>query len=107
MPNSEEFVDAVPTPLGFVVTIDGERWKLITSIKHPVMVGREREIADTLMRPDKIRQSRVDPTVLLFYRKALDGRWYCAVVKRLDERAFLITAYPTDAIKEGIQVWPK
>jgi len=107
MPNPEEIVDAVPTPLGFVVTIDGERWKLITSVKHPVMVGRKSEIADTLRRPDKIRQSQTDPTVLLFYKQAFEGRWYCAVVKKLDARAFLITAYPTDAIKEGIQVWPK
>ncbi len=25
----------------------------------------------------------------------------------VDDRGFLITAYPTDAIKEGTPIWPK
>ncbi len=33
------------------------------------------------------------------------GRWICAVVKRLNGEAFLITTYPTDAIKEGEPIW--
>jgi hypothetical protein len=35
------------------------------------------------------------------------GRWACAVARRNDNGGFLITAYPTDAIKEGVRVWPK
>ena len=35
------------------------------------------------------------------------GRWICAVAKRLDGEGFLITTYPTEAIKEGEQVWSK
>lgn len=34
-------------------------------------------------------------------------RWICAVVKRLDGDGFLITTFPTDAIKEGEQIWNK
>jgi len=48
------------TPLGFTVRVTLERRNLITTLKHPIMVGRE------------------------------------AVVKD-----------PTDAIKEGTQIWPK
>jgi hypothetical protein len=29
-----------------------------------------------------------------------------AVSRRTDSEGFLITAYPTDAIKEGEQIWP-
>ena len=45
--------------------------------------------------------------VLLFYKAEATKRWTCAVVKRVAEGAFLITAYPTDAIKEGVRIWPK
>ena len=45
------------------------------------------------------------PAVFLFYRAELPGRWICAVTKRLNAEGFLITTYPTDAIKEGERVW--
>jgi hypothetical protein len=45
--------------------------------------------------------------VLLFYQGTGENRWVCAVAKRETDQGFLITAYPTDAIKEGTQVWPK
>ena len=54
-----------------------------------------------------IRQSRVEPQVLLFYKAEATKRWTCAVAKRLADSGFLITAYPTDAIKEGVRIWPK
>jgi hypothetical protein len=60
-----------------------------------------------LENPKQIRQSRSDSEVLLFYRAERSSRWVCAVAKRAANQGFLITAYPTDAIKEGTQVWPK
>ena len=54
-----------------------------------------------------MRQSRIDPQVLLFHKAEGTKRWACAVAKRATEGAFLITAYPTDAIKEGVRIWPK
>jgi hypothetical protein len=44
---------------------------------------------------------------VLFYKAEATKRWTSAVVKRLASSGFLITAYPTDAIKEGVRVWPK
>jgi hypothetical protein len=55
--------------------------------------------------PDQIRRSRRDPRVHLFYRQADFGRWTCVVAKRLNDEGFLITAYPTDKIKEGDMIW--
>ncbi len=57
--------------------------------------------------PDEVRQSKSDDTVFLFYKTEGQKRWVCAVTKRRGVDGFLITAYPTDAIKEGTRVWPK
>lgn len=82
-------------------------WKLIATIKHPVMEGREAEVQSTLSSPDAIRRSRANPAVYLFYRLEHPGRWTCAVAKQLNHDGFLITAYLTDAIKEGEQLWTR
>jgi hypothetical protein len=102
-----ELLCEVLTPLGFRVRVTRAYWNLIVTIKHPVMAGREADVQDTLAHPEEIRQSRSDPHVFLFYKTERLGRWVCAVSKRLDEEGFLITAYPTDAVKEGVRIWPK
>ena len=95
------------TPLGFRVRVSRSYWELITTVKHPVMASREWDVKETLENPDEIRQSRSDPAVYLFYSTERQGRWVCAVAKQLNGDGFLITTYPTDAIKEGVRVWPK
>lgn len=105
-PDPELLFEAL-TPLGFSVRVTYARWTLITTIKHPIMVGREAAVKQTLENPEQVRQSRSDPEVLLFYQGAGENRWVCAVAKRAADQGFLITAYPTDAIKEGTQIWPK
>ena len=97
----------VPTPLGFKVRVARAYWELIISIKHPVMTGREADVQETLRNPDEIRVSRSDPEVHLFYKPERPGRWVCAVAKRLNGEGFLITAYPTDTLKEGERIWLK
>ena len=42
--------------------------------------------------------------VLLFYRRH-EKRWLCVVVRVSVGNAFLVTAYPTDALKAGEIVW--
>ena len=71
------------------------------------MAGRESDVANTLTAPDEVRRSRVDQDVYLFYKLERPGRWVCAVVKRLNGDGFVITCYPTDAIKIGEQIWTK
>jgi hypothetical protein len=105
-PDSELLFEVL-TPLGFRVHVTRERWNLITTAKHPVMAGREDVVRATLGTPEQIRQSRSDSEVLLFYRAEGSSRWVCAVAKRAADQGLLITAYPTDAIKEGTQIWPK
>jgi len=95
------------TPLGFCVRVSRSHWELIITVKHPAMTGRESDVKKTLEKPNEIRLSRSDPAVYLFYSSERKGRWVCVVTKRLNSEGFLITTYPTDAIKEGVQVWPK
>jgi len=95
------------TPLGFLVRVTQAYWELIVAVKHPVMAGREVAVKETRQHPSEIRQSKGDRAVYLFYRPERIGRWVCAVAKRLNGGGFLITAYPTDAIKEGELIWPK
>lgn len=107
MPTDAEVLFEVMTPLGFRVRVTVGYWQLITTIKHPVMAGRELQVKAALGEPDEIRTSTRDSAVYLFYKSEREGRWVCAVSRRLDGEGFLITAYPTDAVKEGERVWLK
>ncbi len=97
----------VRTPLGFSVRVTKARWELITTVKDPVMTGREAIVKMALENPDEVRQSRSDAEVFLFYKAAGTRCWVCAVAKEVRDQAFLVHAYPTDAIKEGTHAWPK
>ena len=105
--DAEAVVFEAVTPIGFRLRVLTTYWTRIVTHKHPVMKGREKDIQKTLQLPDEIRCSRRDPNVYLFYTLDRPGRWLCAVAKRLNGEGFLITTYPTDAIKEGERVWPR
>ena len=107
LPASSELLFEVLTPLGFRVRVTRAYWELITTIKHPIMAHREKEVKATLSDPAEIRRSKADPEVFLFYSVERAKRWVCAVARRQDGDGFLITAYLTDAVKEGEKVWPK
>ena len=109
MPDESSSKDlfAVQTPLGFTVRVSAHYWATIVS-KHPDLVDRIADVQSTLREPEEVRQSRRDPAVLLFYRSDIRrGRWVVAVAKHQDGEGFLVTAYRTDAIKEGARLWPK
>ena len=95
------------TPLGFGVRVTRERWTLITTAKHPVMAGREDVVKTTLEHPEQSPSEslRSSGSTLLPSR----GHGSVGVCGREAGHGsrFLITAYPTDAIKEGTQIWPK
>jgi hypothetical protein len=95
------------TPLDCIIRVTVAYWEIITQIKHPIMAGKEAEVQATLTQPDQIRRSRSDPNVYIFYKFQREKRWICAVARKLNGDGFLITTYPTDAIKEGEIVWQK
>jgi hypothetical protein len=102
---SELLFDAM-TPLGFPVNCTRGYWNHVLLAKHPALRGREEDVKESLEDPDEVRRSKKDPAVLLFYRGSVP-RWTCAVVKTEGQRGFLVTAYPTDAIKIGETVWTR
>jgi hypothetical protein len=94
------------TPLGFTVRTSEAYWQRLV-IKHPDLEEVEELVQLALSAPDEVRRSSRDAEVLLFYRVRREERWVVAVARRLNEDGFLITAYQTDAIKEGEAVWLK
>jgi hypothetical protein len=117
-PQADLFFQTHSDALGFSVRVSRSQWRRIVEQKHPSMAGREQDIRSVLSNPDQIRRSSRTEDVYLCYKSDGSGRWLCAVVKpsacarrqqhrRLEADGFLITAYVTDAIKEGDRVWPK
>ena len=95
----------VETPLGFRVRTTRRYWDFLVTEKHKVMAGREYDVIRVLNDPDEVRLSRTDPLVFVFDRLERPERWLCALAKRINGEGFIVTAYPTDAIKEGEIVW--
>ena len=106
-PSEPEILFDVETPLGFSVRTTVSHWTLITTVKHPILRGREVDVQKTLRTPDEIRRSKSDAQVYLFYHTDGEKRWLCAVARRLNREGFLITAYRTGNIKEGEHLWPQ
>ncbi len=96
----------ISTPLGFMVRTSQEYWQRLI-IKHPDIGEFEDLVKLALAAPDEVRRSSRDAEILLFYRARREKRWVVAVARRLNRDGFLITAYQTDAIKEGETVWLK
>ncbi len=91
------------TPLGFTVRTSRGYWQKIIS-KHPDIADRIDKIKITLGTPVEVRESSRDENILLFYG-AREKYWMVVVVRRLNGEGFIITAYRTDAIKEGRRVY--
>ena len=102
----DELLFEVTTATGFDVRCSLAYCEFIIAMKHPVLAGSEHEVMQALTDPDEVRRSRKDPDVFLFYR-GRSPRWLCAVARRQGGSGFLITAYPTDAIKAGETIWKK
>jgi hypothetical protein len=107
MEKSTEFLFEVMTPLGFSVHTTPAYWEMIIKIKHPIMAGRLDDVKETLENPDEIRVSKRDPNIYLFYKAKETRRWICVVAKNESDSGFVVTTYPTDAIKEGELIWHK
>lgn len=44
---------------------------------------------------------------IYIYRREGPKRWLCAIAKKVQSDGFLVTAYPTESIKEGELIWSK
>lgn len=75
------------------------------------MAGQERKLREVLRAPKKVLTSRLDLTVHLyyrFYRRSPVGPKYLMVaVKILEQDAFVITAFFTDELQGGSEIWAR
>ncbi len=90
--------------------LTGERWAHILS--HPEHDDATRtRIEETVADPDRIIRSRTDPGVELFYRHydrtPVTSKHLCVVAKIKTDNPFIITAYFTDAVKQGEELWSR
>ena len=100
-----EICFSVKTPLSIEVKTTVQYWEYLVACKHPAMKDKEDIVKAVLQTPDEIRQSKTDNEVFLYYKQF--DRLYCVVVKHMEREGFLITAYPTDKIKEGDVIWTR
>lgn len=93
---------------GRSVRLTDERLRHI--LEHPQMSDLEAAIEETLRAPQVVIQSRSDAAAELNYRfyarTKVGDKWLCVVVKYSMNDAFVLTAYLTDQLKKGIQLWP-
>src|SRR3990167_2982306 len=90
--------------LGDQFRLTDERWQHILK-NHPELQQKKNKISQTLMDPDVIVQSRLDPQTRIYQQKYQD-KYFFTVVVHLDKK-FIITAFITDKIKLGKILWQK
>ena len=100
-----EIYFSVKTPLSIDVRTTAQYWEYLITFKHTAMKGKEDIVKSVLQMPDEIRQSKMDNNVFLYYKQF--DRLYCVVAKHTEMEGFLVTAYPTDKVKEGDIIWTK
>ena len=67
-------------------------------------------IEDAVLTPALVVQSLSDPGGRLYYRfyvgTVVGDKFLCVVVKFDAADAFVLTAYLTDEVKKGTEIWP-
>jgi hypothetical protein len=90
-----------------IIRLTDER--LAHILEHWEMQGMEDELERVLQQPVVVRRSHSDKTVWLFYRfytqTPVGGKWLCVLVKLVEDDAFVVTAYLTDKLKAGEDLW--
>jgi len=104
---ARRLIFTVTTPLGYRVILSRDRWREIIRFKHPALADHLDKVRKCLSQPEVVRSSEKDPDVHLYYLKA-DTAFVCAVVgtSKVAER-FVITAYFTENIKKGHELWTR
>jgi hypothetical protein len=92
--------------LGKHIVVTASYWRRIVKFKHPALTGKEAHVQETLTDADEVRESKTDSAVKLYYR-AYGTAHLCVVTKHVNGEGFVITAYFTDRIKEGVTIWTK
>lgn len=91
------------------IRLTDNRWEHI--LTRAEMVDQKEKIKETLLNPDKIKSSKHDPEVLLYYRlydKTPVAKKYLMVAVKIENGGgFILTSFFTDKIKAGETVWER
>jgi phage-Barnase-EndoU-ColicinE5/D-RelE like nuclease2 len=94
---------------GLTIRLTDER--LAHIVEHIEMADRENAIEETLAQPERVIESLSDSQARLYYRfyvgTRVGDKYVCVVVKVDGDDAFVLTAYFTNKVKRGTQIWPK
>ena len=93
---------------GNKIEISVSRWKHILE-QHPEIMPYLENIKQTIGAPDVVKLSVSDRSVRMYYRffSSILGGKYLLVVIKTNKRNFVITAYITDYIKTGEEIWKR
>ena len=91
------------------IRLTTNRWEHI--LTRAEMSEQEEKIKETLLIPDKIKKSKHDPEVLLYYKlydkTPVTKKYLLVAVKVENGEGFILTAFFTDKIKAGETEWEK
>lgn len=83
-------------------------WQKIKTLKHRELKYGIKEVKKTLIKPDEIRISVTDGTILIYTQKQEKYDILIVAVKVLNGDGFLVTVYQTKEYrKKGELIWPK
>jgi len=91
------------------IRLADNRWEHILS--RAEMAEQKERIRETLATPDKIKKSKHDTEVLLYYKlydqTPVTKKYLLVAVKVENGEGFILTAFFTDKIKAGETLWEK
>jgi len=90
---------------GREITLTLERFEHISEA-HPIVEGKIEEIEKTIQEPEIVIESKLDSKVMLYYKKTKEG-FLTIVIKTLNGKGFIVTAYVSAKIKAGTIIWKK
>lgn len=83
-------------------------WQKIKTLKHRELKYGAKEVKKTLIKPDEVRRSVTDRTILLYTQKQEKYDILIIAVKVLNGDGFLVTVYQTKEYKKkGELLCPK
>lgn len=105
---SEDILFEIKDILGRKIRTTNGYWKKIKEIKHTELKYGISQVKSTLKKPDEIRISVTDVTILMYAKKVSEYDILMVAVKVLNGDGFLVTVYQTNEYKKkGELIWSK
>ena len=94
---------------GRSIRLTENRWEHILTTAE--MAEQKEKIRETLLIPDRIKKSKHDPHVLLYYKwyeqTPVAKKYLLVVVKIENGEGFILTSFFTDKVKAGDTLWER